>query len=215
VIGEPLKALAFERCQPTDAPTLDDAKAAVGLVCERDGGQRGRDLDLGRAKVGALASLGNDRAAGDEVLGLEVPARPTGRRQASRYFDANAATSSSALRSGSGSALPRREALRRIPSAARALKKYRCGRAPVSKMADNEDAAALLGDSEKLSVQYSVGEPIPELAQRSEDGAKVPSAIAREDSGDVLPDDEPRPTPSSKSEKFEGQVTAIVFESSA
>ena len=38
-------------------------------------------------------------------------------------------------------------------------------------MSDKEDAAASLGNSEVLSVQNSVGEAIPELSHRPEDGA--------------------------------------------
>ncbi len=37
-------------------------------------------------------------------------------------------------------------------------------------MSDNDDTLALLGNSEVLSVQHSVGEPIPEFCQRPEDG---------------------------------------------
>jgi hypothetical protein len=44
-------------------------------------------------------------------------------------------------------------------------------------MSDNEHAAAALWNSEELSVQDSVGEPIPEFDQPSEEGAKVPSSI--------------------------------------
>jgi hypothetical protein len=57
-----------------------------------------------------------------------------------------------------------------MPVAALGLKQYfdRSGR--VSKTSDNEDATAALGDSKELSVQHSVGEPIPALAQRPEDG---------------------------------------------
>ena len=37
-------------------------------------------------------------------------------------------------------------------------------------MSDNEHTLALLGDAEELSVQNSVGDPIPEFSQRPEDG---------------------------------------------
>jgi hypothetical protein len=63
-----------------------------------------------------------------------------------------------------------------MPRQAVALKKYRCGTLPDSKMSDNEHTAASLGQSEVLSVQDSVGPPIPELCQPSEEGAKVPSS---------------------------------------
>jgi hypothetical protein len=70
--------------------------------------------------------------------------------------------------------------------AAVGLKKYRGGGGGVSKMADNEDAAASLGHAEPLSVQHPPGEPIPEVGQRPEDGAKVASAGRRQQSGDVF-----------------------------
>jgi hypothetical protein len=74
-----------------------------------------------------------------------------------------------------------------MPRQAVALKKYRRGTSPVSKMSDNEDATPSLGYSEVLSVQDSVGEPIPEFPQPSEEGSKRPSAVDRQDAGDVLP----------------------------
>ncbi|MBP9756650.1 MAG: hypothetical protein KBD40_16770 [Phenylobacterium sp.] len=56
-----------------------------------------------------------------------------------------------------------------------ALKKYRGGTLPgASSVSDNEHTTAPLGHSEELSVKHSVGEPIPELAQRPEEGTKVP-----------------------------------------
>jgi hypothetical protein len=58
-----------------------------------------------------------------------------------------------------------------------ALKKNRCGRAPISKMSDNEDATAALWNSVVLSVKHSVGEPIPEFDQAPENGTKVPSSV--------------------------------------
>jgi hypothetical protein len=74
-----------------------------------------------------------------------------------------------------------------MPRQAVALKKYRCGTSPVSKTSDNEHTAASLGHSEELSVKNPVGEPIPELAQHPEEGAKVPSSVAGQYAGDVLP----------------------------
>jgi hypothetical protein len=64
-----------------------------------------------------------------------------------------------------------------MPRQAVALKKYRCGTSPVSKISDNEDATAPLWYSEVLSVKNPVGEPIPEFRQPPEEGAKVPSSI--------------------------------------
>jgi hypothetical protein len=45
-------------------------------------------------------------------------------------------------------------------------------------MSDNEHTLAALGQSEILSVKYSVGEPIPDFPQAREDGTKIPSSVA-------------------------------------
>jgi hypothetical protein len=58
-----------------------------------------------------------------------------------------------------------------------ALKKNRCGGTPVSKISDNEHAAAALWNSEVLSVENAVCDPIPEFCHPSKDGTKVPSVI--------------------------------------
>jgi hypothetical protein len=64
-----------------------------------------------------------------------------------------------------------------MPLQAVALKEYRGGRSPISRISDNEHTAAPLGNSEVLSIKDSVGPPIPEFGQASEEGAKVPSSI--------------------------------------
>jgi hypothetical protein len=87
------------------------------------------------------------------------------------------ATLSKAVCKSGGNFFPLLSARRRIPEQAFALKKYRGGTSPVSKISDNEHTAASLGHSPPLSVTYSVGEPIPEFCQRPEEGAKVPSSV--------------------------------------
>jgi len=87
------------------------------------------------------------------------------------------ATASRAARKERGSDFPRFSARRSIPRHALALKKYRRGTTPVSKMSDKEDATAALGNSNVLSVKNSVGEPIPELPQESDKEAKRPSSV--------------------------------------
>lgn len=62
--------------------------------------------------------------------------------------------SSRAVLSKSGNALPRRDALVRIPRQARALKKYFSGTS-TSKICDKSDSFATLGDSPMLSVKLS------------------------------------------------------------
>ena len=99
-----------------------------------------------------------------------------------------------------------------MPLQAVALKKYRGGTSPVSKMSDNEHAAAALWNSKVLSVQCSVGEPIPEFCQRPEEGAKRPSLVNRQDAGDVLPH-QPRTSQSlSQRQILKRQVTARIVQ---
>jgi hypothetical protein len=100
-----------------------------------------------------------------------------------------------------------------MPAQALGLKKYCRGRSPVSKMSDNEDATAALGHSEELSVQDSPGEPIPEFPQRPEQASKRPSAVNRQDAGDIFPENPARPSQADKAEKDEGQVTTRVVQS--
>lgn len=80
-------------------------------------------------------------------------------------------------------------------------------------MSDKEDTTAALGDSKVLSVQHSPSEPIPELSQRPEDGTKVPSASAGQDTGDVFPEDPPRAKLANQAHELKGKVSAFVGES--
>jgi hypothetical protein len=50
-----------------------------------------------------------------------------------------------------------------MPRQAVALKKYRGGTSPVSKISDSEDATAPLWNSGKLSVKHPVGDTVPEF----------------------------------------------------
>ena len=123
-------------------------------------------------------------------------------------------TSCNAALSKAGNSFSRLSARRIIPRHAFALKKNRCGTAPVSKVSDNEHTAASLGHSEVLSVQHPVGPPIPELAQRPEEGTKIPSLSAGQDAGDVFPDNPSRPVTPSDCKKCKHEVPSRVFESS-
>ena len=111
--------------------------------------------------------------------------------------------------------MPLRSALLKIPAHAVGLKKNLCGSDPISKTRDNEDSTATLRDSEVLSVQHSVGEPIPELHQRPEEGTKIPSTVATDDAWHVFPDDPSGLDAISQSKKDEGEVAARVFKSFA
>jgi hypothetical protein len=114
-----------------------------------------------------------------------------------------------------GSALPLRSALLNIPAHAVGLKKNLCGSAPVSKTRDKDDSTATLRDSEVLSVEHSVSEPVAELHQRPEEGTKVPSTIRTEDTWHVFPDDPSGLELISEAKKDEGEVAPWVVESFA
>ena len=126
-----------------------------------------------------------------------------------------------AIKAG-GNARPRFSARRRIPAQAFALKKYRCGTSPVSKTSDNEHTLPSLWDgtsvavhSDKLSVQNPVGEPIPEVPQEPEEGAKVPSSVAGQDTGHVLPNQPAGAIPCSNGTKGEHELTTRVIQACA
>jgi hypothetical protein len=82
-------------------------------------------------------------------------------------------------------------------------------------VADNEHTAATLGDSKPLSVKNSVGEPIPEFAQRPEEGSKIPSFAATEDARHVFPYDPFGLHDRSKLDESEGQVATRISQSSS
>jgi hypothetical protein len=82
-------------------------------------------------------------------------------------------------------------------------------------VADNEHTAATLGDSKPLSVKNAVGEPIPEFAQRPEEGSKIPSFAATEDARHVFPNDPLGLHDSSKLDESEGQVATRVGQSAS
>jgi hypothetical protein len=100
-----------------------------------------------------------------------------------------------------------------MPRQAVALKKYRCGTSPVSKTSDNEHTLAPLCQSGVLSVQNAVGEPIPDDAQHPEEGTKVPSSVAGQDAGDVLPNQPLGAIPCSNGTKGKHEVATRVCQS--
>src|SRR5262245_1411379 len=100
-----------------------------------------------------------------------------------------------------------------MPRQALAFKKYCSGTSPVSKISDNEHAAAALWNSEVLSVKNSVGEPIPEFCQPSEYGSKRSSGIDGQDTGDVLPYHPSGPQSASKSKVLKREVAMRIIQS--
>lgn len=120
------------------------------------------------------------------------------------------ASAVSAWWSSAGSCLPLRPARARIPAAAFGLKQYLDRSPVVSKTPDNEDSTASLGDSEKLSVQNPVRDPIPALCQVPEDGSERPSSVNGEKSRDVFEDDPTGSEVSQDAGDFPVQVAALV-----
>src|SRR5579883_656743 len=82
-------------------------------------------------------------------------------------------------------------------------------------MADNEHTLASLGQSKILSVKHSVGEPIPAFDHTPEDGAKVPSFVRRQNTGNVLPYQPAGASALSKAKKLQRQVATVVIQSSS
>lgn len=79
-------------------------------------------------------------------------------------------------------------------------------------MRDNEDATTSLGHSETLRIENSVGEPIPEVSQRPEEGSKRPSSFRRQDAGNVFPDDPAWPKTIGQRTELEGEPTTVVIQ---
>jgi hypothetical protein len=126
-----------------------------------------------------------------------------------------------------GSAFPLRSARLKIPLQAFGESEYFAGSGPVSSTSLNEatndeDPAPTLRDgsgpsphSQVLSVKHSVGPPIPELPQRAEEGAKIPSSVARQNTGDIFPHEPFRAQSISDRQIGEHEVSAWVGESSS
>src|SRR6185437_14467076 len=172
----------------------------IEAVCwERVGGQCFCLEILSTHPSGIQAARSIACARDQAAVDVEVRSRP--------------ATAMSARAKGRGNILPRFSARRRMPRQAVELSQYRCGNSPVSSMSDNEDTAAALGYSEKLSVQNPVGDPIPALDQHPEEGSKRPSSVNGQDTGDVLPHQPSGPDSISKSSKLDGEVAARIIQS--
>jgi len=132
------------------------------------------------------------------------------------------ATAFSARAKGGGNSFPRFAARRRMPAQALALKKYRCGTSPVSKMSDNEHTPSSLRNcagkavhSDVLSVKNSVCEPIPEFCQHPEEGSKISSAVRRQDAGHVLPNQPAGPIATSNRTVGKHEVATRIAQSFA
>ena len=107
-----------------------------------------------------------------------------------------------------GNVRPRFAARRKIPAAARGLKKNLCG-TWLSKTTDNEHSLASLGHVEISAVEHTPRYPIPALDhENAEHFCKVSSFVATEKSGNIL---ENKPSGS----KFLQDSRKVIKESSA
>src|SRR5438876_4410862 len=98
-----------------------------------------------------------------------------------------AASVVSAASKRGGNARPRFVARRRIPFAARGLKKNRLGNvAESSKTCDKEHALASLGEAEILAVQHAPCPHIPALVQLMEDDSEVKSSSGSKEAGNIF-----------------------------
>lgn len=160
-------------------------------------------LVAGRTACTFVPLRGDGR--GDQVLDVAAGLPPVVIRLQGRRYPR--LISVSAVRIGSGIFFPRFSARRRIPRAASRPKKYFCGRPPVSKISDKEDAAAPLGDSEVLSVQHSPCHAIPAVIQRLEDLPEGLASVNGKHARDVFPDDPAGTNFRSQPEKVQGDVS--------
>jgi hypothetical protein len=91
-----------------------------------------------------------------------------------------------------GSVLPRFCARRRMPPAARPDSEYFAGtfrgssRISVSDGCEDEHPSSSLRHSEETAVENPVAHAIPDVGQRSKHDSEVPTAVAREETGNVL-----------------------------
>jgi hypothetical protein len=130
--------------------------------------------------------------------------------------DSLLATLRSASASIGGSAFPRLSARRRIPRHAFAESEYRLG-ASDSRTRDNEHSTPSLGHSEISTVQNSPRDlrTIPAFAHFTEDGCEVESSIAREQSWDILENEDGGPKSSNNPHCIMEETAPISCESSA
>lgn len=98
-----------------------------------------------------------------------------------------------------------------MPLAAFALKENLAG-AVGFKTADNEHAAASLGDSEVASVQSSPRNAIPELLHFAEKPSEVSPFVGTEEPRDVFQQEPPRSASLSKVEEGEGEAAPLAGE---
>lgn len=171
------------------------AFAAVPVVSSAGGDWRGDDVIVDGIGESALADSVLDAACDDVFIVLP----PSSERVAS---------DSRAVRKWCGNTRPRFSARRKIPLAARGVKKNRGG-TRLSKTSDKEHSAASLGHSEVAAVEHAPRNPIPAFDhENAEDFRKVSSFVGRKNSGNIF---EHKPSGS----KLAQDARKLVKESSA
>jgi hypothetical protein len=130
--------------------------------------------------------------------------------------DSLLATCRSASASIGGSTFPRFSARRRIPRHAFAESEYRLG-ASGSSTCDNEHSTPSLGHSEESTVQNSPRDlrTIPPFAHFTQDGCEVESSIAREQSWDILENEDGGPKSSNNPHCIMEETAPISCEAGA
>lgn len=131
----------------------------------------------------------NDQATSLRVVVVDTTATETAQRCMPPPVEVVApATAARAAAKRSGNFRPRRSARFSTPRAAFAVKKNRSC-VVGSRMSDNEDTTASLGNSKKLRVENSVPDRKPEVGQRLKHDPEVPAASRGEKSGYVFQED--------------------------
>lgn len=113
-----------------------------------------------------------------------------------------------------GNVLPRLSARRRIPCAALWLKKNLWG-TRCSKMSDNVDATASLGDSEILAVEHTPRKAVPEFGKRFDDLPHGFTFVLRQEARNVLDKDPSRLSYRDHTGELEEEARSLAPESRA
>jgi len=118
------------------------------------------------------------------------------------------------LRNNFGIGLPSSSACFSIERAYIGLKQYSGSCCSVSIISDNEHPTAPLRDSEVLRVKHTPGPPIPEFAQRPENGSQIPSVVRRQKAWDIFDENPCGTTLSSKAHEVEEKSGLLASQSS-
>jgi hypothetical protein len=105
------------------------------------------------------------------------------------------ATVSKAAKRGGGKVRPLFVALFSMPAAALADSEYFSGmieggnRTSLSESSNDEHSSSALRHSEESAIQSTPRDAVPEVGQRFKKDSEVPTAVAREDTGNIFKED--------------------------